>query len=287
MADRRRAWPDNAAGSFFVDRTCIDCGTCQRLAGETFEDAGGHSRVRRQPPDGAAALRAGMALVACPTASIGTDHPAVAREAALSFPLTLEEEVSLCGYASEKSFGASSYFVERRAGNLLVDSPRAAAPLLGRLSDRGGVAVMVLSHRDDVADHAAIRRRFGCERVIHRADAVVEVERCVEGQEPVALADDLLVIPVPGHTPGSICLLYRETFLFTGDHLWWSPARGTLSASRAVNWYSWEEQVRSLEKLLAFDFRWVLPGHGRAFRAESTAAMRRELERGLRGLRAA
>jgi glyoxylase-like metal-dependent hydrolase (beta-lactamase superfamily II) len=228
-----------------------------------------------------------MALVSCPTASIGTDDRSVVADAARTFPVTLEDEVAFCGYTSEKSFGAWSYFVERRDGNVLVDSPRAAAPLLRRLEERGGVALMVLSHRDDVADHAALRRRFGCERVMHRADGLSGLERYVEGEDPLALAPDLLVIPVPGHTPGSMCLLYRNTFLFTGDHLWWSPARGMLSASRSVNWYSWDEQIRSLEKLLDFEFRWVLPGHGRTFRAESPAAMRRELERGLRRLRAA
>jgi glyoxylase-like metal-dependent hydrolase (beta-lactamase superfamily II) len=103
----------------------------------------------------------------------------------------------------------------------------------------------------------------------------------------VALADDLLAIPTPGHTPGSLCLLYRRRFLFTGDHLWWSPERGMLSASRSFNWYSWDEQLRSLRRLLDFEFTWVLPGHGRTFRAESPAAMRRELERALIRLRAA
>ena len=93
---------------------------------------------------------------------------------------------------------------------------------------------------------------------MHRADGLAGLERYVDGEAPVALA----------------------------DHLWWSPTRGTLSASRAVNWYSWKEQVCSLEKLLDFGFRWVLPGHGRRYRAESPAAMRRELERGRRRLRA-
>ena len=285
MAERERAFPDNVPGSYFVDETCIDCGTCHGLAPAIFEDAGGHSRVHHQPGDDAEALRAGMALVSCPTSSIGAEE--VVREAASAFPLTLEDEVSFCGYTSEKGFGAWSYFIERPEGNVLVDSPRAAGPLLRRLEEKGGVALMILSHRDDIADHAAFRRRFGCERVMHRADGIRGMERPIDGDEPVALAPDLLLIPVPGHTPGSMCLLYRETFLFTGDHLWWSPARGMLSASRSVNWYSWDEQLRSLEKLLDYDFRWVLPGHGRTFRADSPAAMRAELERGLARLRGA
>jgi hypothetical protein len=34
-----------------------------------------------------------------------------------------------------------------------------------------------------------------------------------------------------------------------------------------------------MERLLAYEFEWVLPGHGQRFRADSPAAMRRELER--------
>jgi glyoxylase-like metal-dependent hydrolase (beta-lactamase superfamily II)/ferredoxin len=287
MAERARAFPDNIAGAFFVDKSCIDCGTCYGMAPSVFEDAGGHSRVHRQPEGKKESLRAGMALAACPTASIGTNDQAAVAEGAHAFPVTLEGEVSFCGYTSDKSFGAWSYFIERPGGNLLMDSPRAAGPLLKALESRGGISLMVLSHRDDIADHATIQRRFDCERVMHRADGVAGMERYIEGDDPVALAPDLLLIPVPGHTPGSMCLLYRETFLFTGDHLWWSPARGRLSASRAVNWYSWDEQIHSLERLLEFDFRWVLPGHGRTFRADSPAAMRRELERGIRRLSAA
>jgi glyoxylase-like metal-dependent hydrolase (beta-lactamase superfamily II)/ferredoxin len=287
MADRARAFPDNAPGSFFVDRDCIDCETCYTLAPEVFEDARGHARVVRQPTGDAQRRRAQMALVACPTASIGADDKSGMVEAARAFPDRIEDEVSFCGYTSEKSFGAWSYLIERPGGNVLVDSPRAAGPLLRRIEELGGVALMVLSHRDDVADHSGFRARFGCDRLMHRADRVHGLERYIEGDEPVSLADDLLAIPTPGHTPGSLCLLYRRHFLFTGDHLWWNPERSILSASRSLNWYSWEEQLRSLERLLDFEFTWVLPGHGRSFRAESPAAMRRELGRGLDRLRAA
>jgi glyoxylase-like metal-dependent hydrolase (beta-lactamase superfamily II)/ferredoxin len=287
MAERRRAYSDNAPGDVFVDASCIDCETCYTLAPAVFEDAGGRSRVHRQPATAAEKRRAQMALVACPTASIGSDDRSGAREASGAFPETIEGEVSFCGYTSEKSFGAWSYFVERAAGNVLVDSPRAAEPLLRSLEARGGVSYLFLSHRDDVADHERLRARFGCERVMHRADGLRGLERYVEGDDPTALAPDLLVIPTPGHTRGSACLLYRRTFLFTGDHLWWSPERGMLSASRAFNWYSWPEQLRSLERLLDFEFRVVLPGHGRILSMESPAAMRREMERALVRLRAA
>jgi len=105
-----------------------------------------------------------------------------------------------------------------------------------------------------------------------------DVERKLEGDEPHFIADDLQVIPTPGHTAGSAVLLYREQFLFTGDHLMGTEDGGALEAGRDVCWYSWPDQIRSMERLLDLRFEWVLPGHGGRYRAASPAAMRRELE---------
>ena len=284
MARRIDAHPDNVAGPFFVDRTCIDCGTCYQFVPDTFTAGGDHARVRAQPVDGKARLQASMALVACPVGSIGTDDKTELAAASRTFPHPLAEHVSFCGYTSDKSFGAWSYLIQRPAGNVLMDSPRAAEPLMKRIETLGGLAMLVLSHQDDVADHAAYRSRFNCERIMHQGDGISGLERLVEGDEPIPLAEDLLLIPTPGHTAGSVCLLYKE-FLFTGDHLWWNSGKGRLSASRSFNWYSWDQQLASLEKLLAFDFSWVLPGHGSIHRAESPGTMKAELERAIAVLR--
>jgi glyoxylase-like metal-dependent hydrolase (beta-lactamase superfamily II) len=56
--------------------------------------------------------------------------------------------------------------------------------------------------------------------------------------------------------------LYQNKFLFTGDHLAWSPARETLTAFPSVAWYSWTRQTESMANLLNYHFEWVLPGHG-------------------------
>ena len=282
MATPSARLPDNVPGEFYVDSTCIDCDTCRRVAPAIFEEGSGHSFVGAQPRSPQDRRRAFMALVACPTASIGTTPKADASEGARAFPEPVAENVSFCGFTAESSFGAWSYLIERAEGNVLVDSPRAAGPLLSALEARGGVATMFLTHRDDVADHAALRRRFGCERVIHEDDVTPgtrDVERRISGEEPVALADHLVVIPTPGHTRGHAVLLYRDRFLFTGDHLAWSRRRGHLVAFRDANWYSWPETIRSMERLLDYSFEWVLPGHGERYRADSPAAMRRELER--------
>ena len=282
MASIDRRLADNVAGDFYVDETCIDCDTCRRIEPAVFAEGESFSYVGRQPASEEERTRSLMALVACPTGSIGTVSRADARAAIAAFPETVAENVSFCGFTSPDSFGAWSYFVERPEGNFLVDSPRAANPLARTFERRGGVRLLFLTHRDDVADHAALAKRFGCERILHERDVTADtkgVERKLSGDDPVVLSEDLLAIPTPGHTRGHAVLLYREKFLFTGDHLAWSPRRRELTAFRDACWYSWTEQIRSMERLLDFRFEWILPGHGWRYHAASPEAMRTELEK--------
>jgi glyoxylase-like metal-dependent hydrolase (beta-lactamase superfamily II)/ferredoxin len=280
MASVGRRLSQNVPGDFYVDETCIDCDTCRRIEPSVFVEGPSFSYVGRQPEDEPQRKRSLMALVACPTGSIGTVSRADARPAIAAFPETVAENVSFCGYTSPDSFGAWSWLIERPEGNVLVDSPRAANPLLKEIERRGGVSLLFLTHRDDVADHAQFAKRFGCERVLHERDVTSGtrgVERRLSGDDPVRLAPDLVAIPAPGHTRGHAVLLYREKYLFTGDHLAWSLRRGALTAFRDACWYSWGEQIRSMEKLLDFRFEWVLPGHGWRHQAPSAEAMRAEL----------
>jgi glyoxylase-like metal-dependent hydrolase (beta-lactamase superfamily II)/ferredoxin len=276
---------ENAVGDFFVDRTCIDCDLCRQIAPATFVRSDRHdqSYVERQPIDAATRQRALMALVTCPTASIGTTRKIDSRAAARAFPEPIADDVAdvlFCGFASEDSYGASSWLIRRAGGNVLVDSPRWSSTLADRIDEEGGVAWMFLTHRDDVADHARWRDRFGCERVMHGDDrGRMPIERVIGGHRPVAIDDDLLAVPVPGHTRGSCALIYRDTFLFSGDHVWANDDEDGLECGRDVCWFSWNEQRASMRRLADHAFTWVVPGHGRKFRAASTAAMRDEVLR--------
>lgn len=280
--------PQNVPGEFYVDSTCIDCETCMIVAPGTFaESSDSMSYVHTQPGTPEATHRALMALVACPTGSIGTVHKVTGgKEAARAFPEEIGDDVFYCGYASENSYGASSYLVRRPEGNVLVDSPRAAAPLLDGIEKLGGVRWLFLTHRDDIADHEKLHERFGCDRIIHEGDDVIGAERVIKGTDPVPLADDLTVIPTPGHTRGSAVLHWRGHVLFTGDHLWGDETGTHLAASRGVAWYSWSEQTASMEKLLACRFDRVLPGHGRPYRASSAEAAHDELAKLVARMRA-
>jgi glyoxylase-like metal-dependent hydrolase (beta-lactamase superfamily II)/ferredoxin len=290
MASIAHRLPENVGDDFYVDSSCIDCDACRQIAPSIFRDHGDQSSVYHQPESEEETRLALSALVACPTGSIGTMRKHDARIGIEAFPTLISENVYFCGYTSGKSFGAWSYLITRpdsEGGNLLVDSPRFSRPLLKKIKALGGARSMFLTHIDDIADHAAFNREFKTTRIMHAADGATRLgmERVIEGGAEVHLDDDLIAIPVPGHTRGHMVLLYRNKFLFTGDHLAWSPARETLTAFRSACWYSWTEQTRSMEKLLAYDFEWVLPGHGRIHR-DTRRGMRSHLLRCLEWMKA-
>ncbi len=265
MADSRKRLDANVAGSFFVDATCINCDACRQLAPETFSEVGEYSAVVAQPTSARDRRRAYQALLACPVGSIGTESSdqGTLREAMASFPLPVCGDVAYCGFNAEQSFGANSFFVEHPEGNWLVDSPRFLKHLVEAFERRGGVKYIFLTHEDDVADAARYAAHFQATRIIHRADAdaMLDAECIVEGNEPLKLGRDFLAIPVPGHTAGSMALLYREQVLFTGDHLWWDPKTGALESPRQLV-QDRDALLRSIATLLSHRFEWVLAGHG-------------------------
>jgi glyoxylase-like metal-dependent hydrolase (beta-lactamase superfamily II)/ferredoxin len=272
MAQIEHRLTENVEGEFYVDATCIDCDACRQIAPEIFQDHGGQSSVYRQPDSPEETRRSLMALVACPTASIGTVSRVNARRAAEAFPDRIFSNVYFCGFTSESSFGAWSYLIVRshdEGGNILVDSPRFSNPLVRQIERMGGVGLMFLTHRDDIADHAKFAAYFHCPRVMHEADGAqrLNIEEVTSGDREVTIEPELLCIPTPGHTRGHQVLLYRDEALFTGDHLAWSPERETLTAFRDACWYSWPKQTESMARLLDYSFEWVLPGHGRLHHA--------------------
>ena len=271
----------NIDGDFFVDTTCIDCDACRQIAPAVFHDVGDQSAVFHQPASASELLQAQKALISCPTASIGSVRKHDMRGAVTSYPELLEADVYRCGFTAESSFGAFSYLIQHPNGNAMVDSPRFAGPLVKRIDEMGGVRRLLLTHQDDVADHEKFHQRFGCERVLHRDDvrartSAIEIQP--SGLDPIDIDDQLVMIPTPGHTKGHAVYLYRNKFLFTGDHLAWDESGDRLYAFRNACWYSWSEQVVSMRRLLDYRFEWVLPGHGRPIRLDADR-MHQELEK--------
>lgn len=285
MANLRKRLSTNVDGNFFVDSTCINCDTCRQLAPASFQEKGDYSSVYRQPENAGEELEAYRALLACPVGSIGAVNKDKGHltQATESFPHHLEGEVYYNGFNSEKSFGASSYFLHHPDGNWLIDSPRYSVHLVDAFAQMGGIRYIFLSHEDDVAEASRYAKRFNATRIIHQADseAMPGAEWIVSGSDPVPVAPGFYLIPVPGHTPGSMALLYNNRYLFTGDHLWWDRESRTLQAPSVYVW-SDGSLHQSTQGLLDLRFEWVLPGHGDRIRLpgpEMKATLHRLLKR--------
>jgi glyoxylase-like metal-dependent hydrolase (beta-lactamase superfamily II)/ferredoxin len=262
MADPKRRLAANAAGPWFVDETCINCDACRQYAPEIFAEIGEYSAVKQQPQTAEQTWRAELALLACPTGSIGALGHRISAQR--DFPLEIEGGVAICGYNAEASFGANAFFVRRAEGNYLIDSPRFVASLVKRIEAAGGIADMLLTHRDDVADAGRFAKHFGARVWIHETErsAAPFATDLLVGLEAQRIRDGMLAIPVPGHTRGSVVYLLEDNYLFTGDSLCWSRERADLHAFRSACWHSWTELRQSLARLADYDFAWVLAGHG-------------------------
>ncbi|AKT42993.1 MBL fold metallo-hydrolase [Chondromyces crocatus] len=262
----------------------------------TYEE-GAFTGVIRQPRSQAELEAARTAVAACPFGALRLKPPAArVRPGSLgapwrTWPRPIEDNVWVLGSPSRDNAGAMAYFIERPDGNVLVDLPKPNDALFRWLDEHGGVRWIFLTHRDHAEHHAEYAARFpGSRRILGASDvnlrgneyraATSDVEIQLGDQlSPVTLEGvpipeaslpdaELAVIPQPGHTPGSLCLIYRGRFLFSGDHLAYSRRLGQLMAFRLQCWENWDRQTRSVRRLVALaeaghlGFAWVLPGHG-------------------------
>lgn len=70
---------------------------------------------------------------------------------------------------------------------------------------------------------------------------------------------DIKVISTPGHTPGHVCLLYKD-ILFAGDLV--RASKGRLSMMRSSS--TWNENLLkdSIKKIDTYEFKWICTAHG-------------------------
>lgn len=254
---------DSVPGDWYIDTACINCGASRHVAPGLIAERNDKSVFVRQPVTPEDQLAAWRAVLVCPTASVRSETKQPRPNVAI-FPQQIISGVWRCGFNARSSFGAHSYFVARPDGNLLIDSPRYAAELVNWFDASGGIAHILLSHRDDVADADKYARRFGARVWIHRQDssAAPYATDLLDDGSALSIAAGVRAISTSGHTRGSVVYLLEDRVLFSGDSLAWSPREQDLVAFRDACWYSWTELAESLGKLAAYRFEWLLPGHG-------------------------
>ena len=202
------------------------------------------------------------AAVACPTQSIRNRE--AKRPAKSVFPHELTPGVLAMGNNSSKSFGAHSYLVQREDGNLLTDSPRFQNSLAAHVDDLGGIAHVLLTHRDDVADADKWAERYGARVWIHEAEAEAApyVTDLLRGDATVTIAPGVSSVFAPGHTEGCVVFHVDDRWLFTGDTLHWNHRRDELDVTPKQTWHSWDVLANTMDVLSKLRVKWLFAGHG-------------------------
>ena len=157
---------------------------------------------------------------------------------------------------------------------LVIDPGYDAGAVLDRAEDLGltiDAIVLTHGHFDHVGAVRLVAEEAGCKVYLCKDDTTLP-ERFTAGPlyytdfygegDTLTLADlTFSVLHTPGHTPGSVCLLFGDT-IFSGDTLFaGSCGRTDLPCG------SWENLSQSLARLreLPGDYT-VYPGHGEATR---------------------
>jgi glyoxylase-like metal-dependent hydrolase (beta-lactamase superfamily II) len=275
--------PGNSAGNWYVDTSCTDCSASRTVAPGLIVERDGQSVFARQPKTAEELRMAWRARLLCPTASIHTERKETVPEGV--FPEQLTEGVYRLGYNAANAAGAHSFLAHGKAGNFMIDSPRWTRAVVDVITQRGGLKAVLLTHRDDIGDAKRYAAHFGAAVWIHHADRdrAPFADHLIEGTAPAVISEDMLAIPVPGHTRGSVVYLFDERCLFTGDSLAWSFEGDDLMAWREFCWYSWAEQIKSLRRLFDYTFEWVCAGHGGS-KGLPSAEMNRRLRAMIRRL---
>lgn len=68
------------------------------------------------------------------------------------------------------------------------------------------------------------------------------------------------MIPTPGHTPGHVCLLYKDV-LFAGDLV--ANRKGKWEISPAIMTWDQKALIESIRNVATHSFHWICPAHGK------------------------
>ena len=225
-------------------------------------DTEGRSFLITQPVGVEQEAELWRAAAACPTKSIGNRDQL--REPAGIFPYRMTDGVFALGNNARSSFAAHSFLVARPDGNLMIDSPRFNRPLADSIDALGGIAHVLLSHRDDVADADRWAERYGARVWIGETDAdAAPYATDLTGVESVTvISPGAVSIPAPGHTQGHVLYHVDDRVLFTGDTLHWNHRRGEFDVFPKQTFFSWAALADTMDLIAALKVEWMFAGHG-------------------------
>lgn len=116
----------------------------------------------------------------------------------------------------------------------------------------------IWASKEDIPYIYGDKRRHGLKKYLSYIMKIKKPEKILPYPEDQRV-DNIEVIPTPGHTPGHVCLLYKDV-LFVGDIL--KTSKGQLEPMKSF--MNWNTPIlkESIKKLNDFHFKWICPAHG-------------------------
>ena len=116
----------------------------------------------------------------------------------------------------------------------------------------------IWASKEDIPYIYGEKNRHGIKKLISYIMRVKKPENINSYPENGKISD-IEVIAAPGHTPGHVCLLYRDV-LFIGDLF--RTSNGKVAPMRSF--MNWDDSIlkQSLTKVDNYDFNWICPAHG-------------------------
>lgn len=159
----------------------------------------------------------------------------------------------------DKRFEIKSFVLQRPEGNLVIYHSPKLNDAMSDIEQLGGISKVLMNH-----DHESLggTPEFNAPFYIHEDDARAldnNIEISGYFSEREKINDDLLVIPTPGHTPGTTMFIWENgehRFLFTGDFLCVDDGelRTVILGSSDR-----ESSIKSLEMIRELDFDVIVP----------------------------
>ena len=156
-----------------------------------------------------------------------------------------------------RQFGSYVYLIKLEDKNILIDtsSPENTKELVNNLKKLGiskeDINVIVLTHNHP--DHVGGISFFPNAKIYGSEE---NFEKNVIGIKELRIPE-LIIMNTPGHSKGSICILYKDV-LFSGDTLF---HRGTTGRTDLPG-SSEKEMEKSLKKIKKLRYKLLCPGHG-------------------------
>ncbi|MGB9979954.1 MBL fold metallo-hydrolase [Methanobacterium sp.] len=116
----------------------------------------------------------------------------------------------------------------------------------------------IWASKEDIPYIRGEKNREGIKRLVSIIMRVKKPENINSYPENQKICN-IRIIPTPGHTPGHVCLIYKDV-LFAGDLI--RTSNGQVGPMMSfMNWNT-DLSSKSIKKVDNLSFKWVCPAHG-------------------------